>query len=142
MAYDFTSNGLGQILSESLVSTLSGEDLVWRPSFSANNNYASNGLNQYTSVTGAALGYDGNGNLTSDSRGRSRSLFSESGNAFRGSKRRPLIESQFDAENVLRTATVSGTGTTDYRYYADGTRADVSTDFRNVEPIKVSRRAI
>jgi ABC-type bacteriocin/lantibiotic exporter with double-glycine peptidase domain len=36
VAYDFTSNGVGQILSESLSSTLSGEDLVWRPSFSAN----------------------------------------------------------------------------------------------------------
>ena len=103
VAYDFTSNGVGQILSESLVSTLSGEDLVWRPSFSANDNYASNGLNQYTSVTGTALSYDGNGNLTSDGRGRSY---------------------VFDAENVLRTATVSGTGTTDYRYYADGTRAE------------------
>ena len=51
MAYDFTSNGVGQTLSESLTSTLSGEDLVWRPSFSATDNYASNGLNQYTSVT-------------------------------------------------------------------------------------------
>jgi uncharacterized protein RhaS with RHS repeats len=54
-------------------------------------------------VTGTTLGYDGNGNLTSDGRGRSY---------------------VFDAENVLRTATVSGTGTTDYRYYADGTRAE------------------
>ncbi|WP_162010961.1 RHS repeat-associated core domain-containing protein [Oceanicaulis sp. HTCC2633] len=103
IAYDFTSNGVGQILSESLVSTLSGEDLVWRPSFSANDNYAVNGLNQYTTVAGTTLSYDGNGNLTSDGRGRSY---------------------VFDAENVLRTATVSGTGTTDYRYYADGTRAE------------------
>jgi RHS repeat-associated protein len=103
VAYDFTSNGVGQILSENLTSTLSGEDLVWRPSFSANDNYASNGLNQYTSVTGTTLSYDGNGNLTSDGRGRTY---------------------VFDAENVLRTATVSGTGTTDYRYYADGTRAE------------------
>ena len=87
VAYDFTSNGVGQILSETLASTLSGEDLVWRPSFSANDNYASNGLNQYTSVTGTTLSYDGNGNLTSDGQGHS------------------FI---FDAENVLRTATVSG----------------------------------
>ena len=87
IASEFTSNGVGQILSESLASTLSGEDLVWRPSFSANDNYASNGLNQYTSVTGTTLSYDGNGNLTSDGQGHS------------------FI---FDAENVLRTATVSG----------------------------------
>jgi hypothetical protein len=64
VAYNFTSNGVGQILIESLASTLSGEDLVWRPSFSAIDAYASNGLNPYTSVTGASLGYDGNGNLT------------------------------------------------------------------------------
>lgn len=71
VAYDFTSNGVGQILSESLSNTLAGEDLVWRPAFSANDNYASNGLNPYTSVTGVSLGYDGNGNLTNDERGRS-----------------------------------------------------------------------
>ena len=92
---------MGQILSETLTSTLAGEDLVWRPSFSATDNYASNGLNPYTSVTGVSLSYDGNGNLTNDGQGRS------------------FI---FDAENVLRTATVSGTS--EYRYYADGTRAE------------------
>lgn len=40
VAYDFTSNGVGQILSESLAITLSGEHLIWRPSFSANDNDA------------------------------------------------------------------------------------------------------
>ncbi|WP_430431588.1 hypothetical protein [Oceanicaulis sp.] len=89
IASDFTSNGVGQILSETLVSTLAGEDLVWRPSFSATDNYASNGLNPYTSVTGVSLGYDGNGNLTSDGRGRTQSLFSESGDRFRGWALRP-----------------------------------------------------
>ncbi|WP_430430545.1 hypothetical protein [Oceanicaulis sp.] len=48
IASDFISNGVGQILSETLTSTLAGEDLVWRPAFSANDNYASNGLNPYT----------------------------------------------------------------------------------------------
>jgi len=89
VAYDFTTNGVGQILSESLVSTPTGQDLVWRPAFSATDSYAVNGLNQYTAVSGSALSYDDNGNLTSDGQGRSF---------------------VFDAENVLRLATVSGAG--------------------------------
>ncbi len=64
-----------------------------------------NGLNQYTAVNGAALGYDGNGNLTADHQGRG------------------FI---YDAENVLRTVNGIAGGTATYKYHADGTRREKS----------------
>ena len=85
------------------------------PPAASNDSYITNGLNQYTSVAGTALSDDGNGNLTSDLSGQSFT---------------------FDAENVLRGVNGSGGAMTEYRYYADGTRAGVSTDFRTVEPMK------
>jgi hypothetical protein len=53
VAYDFTSNGVGQILSESLASTLSGEDLVWRPSFSFEPSPTQRPLSGYVQLAGA-----------------------------------------------------------------------------------------
>lgn len=53
VAYDFTSNGVGQILSESLTSTLSGEDLVWRPSFSFEPSPTQRPLSGYVQLAGA-----------------------------------------------------------------------------------------
>jgi len=114
IAYDFTTNGVGQLLDQQISHTLTGVDLVWSPAVASNDSYITNGLNPYTSVTGTALSYDGNGNLTSDLTGQSFT---------------------FDAENVLREVNGSGGAMTEYRYYADGTRAVVSTDFRNVEPL-------
>ena len=62
---------------------------------------AVNGLNQYASVAGAALSYDGNANLTGDHRGQTY---------------------VYDAENVLRSASGLPSGSATYRYGADGSR--------------------
>ena len=43
----------------------SNDAYAWTGAANANKGYAVNGLNQYTSVAGAALGYDPHGNLTS-----------------------------------------------------------------------------
>ena len=78
---------MGQLLDQQLSHTLPGVNLVWSPAAASNDSYNTNGLNQYTSVTGTALSYDGNGNLTSDLTGQSFT---------------------FDAENVLREVNGSG----------------------------------
>ncbi|MEO1137337.1 MAG: RHS repeat-associated core domain-containing protein, partial [Pseudomonadota bacterium] len=106
IAYDFTHNGVGQILSQSV----SDSAYRWSPSANGVDAYAVNGLNQYTSVGGAAPVYDGgaavgNGNLTTDHRGQSYT---------------------YDAENMLRSASGLGAGVASYRYRADGSRAEKS----------------
>jgi RHS repeat-associated protein len=57
----FTYNPAGQLRSE----TRSNDAYAWTGAGSSKA-YAVNGQNQYTGVTGAAFGYDANGNLTSD----------------------------------------------------------------------------
>lgn len=107
--YNYTYNGVGQVLTESV----SDPSLFWSPGpVVSQDNYVANGLNQYISVKGAAPIYDngaavGNGNLTTDHRGRGYI---------------------YDAENVLRSASGLGAGTAVYRYYADGARRSKTHD--------------
>ena len=59
-SYGFGYNVAGQIKSRS-----SGNDAyAWTGAKNGTSSYAVNGLNQYTSVGGTGLGYDGRGNLT------------------------------------------------------------------------------
>ncbi|WP_298333495.1 RHS repeat-associated core domain-containing protein, partial [Asticcacaulis sp.] len=55
-------NAAGQLLNR----TVSNKFYPWGPQSIANRGYAINGLNQYTSISSASLGYDQNGNLTTD----------------------------------------------------------------------------
>ena len=55
-------NPASQIVSR----TITNAGYVWWPAASTSDGYAINGLNQYTSIGGKALGYDANGNLTAD----------------------------------------------------------------------------
>lgn len=58
----FSYNPSSQIISR----TLSNNAYAWGDDVNVNRNYATNGLNQYTSAGTASFTYDGNGNLTSD----------------------------------------------------------------------------
>jgi RHS repeat-associated protein len=58
----FGYNAANQITSR----TRSNDDYVFTGYVNVNRNYASNGLNQYTSAGSASFVYDNNGNLTSD----------------------------------------------------------------------------
>ena len=101
VGYDFTYNGVGQILSK----TLSDPSYGWVAPTTGTDAYQVNGLNQYTDIDGASPAYDGNGNLTTDHQGRSFS---------------------YDAENVLRSASGLAGGSATYRYHADGSRRQKS----------------
>ncbi|MEL6216807.1 MAG: RHS repeat-associated core domain-containing protein, partial [Pseudomonadota bacterium] len=62
MRWSFTRNAASQIQSE----TQTNDDFSWDDFAAEDRIYATNGLNQYTSVAGAAYTYDANGNLTGD----------------------------------------------------------------------------
>jgi hypothetical protein len=98
-AYDFTYNGVGQLLTESVSDPL----LEWLPSIDGVDAYTANGLNQYANVDGAAPAYDGNGN----------------GNTVMDHRGRGYV---YDAENVMRAASGLASGTAAYDYWADGAR--------------------
>ncbi|KWV91776.1 hypothetical protein AUC45_11270 [Erythrobacter sp. YT30] len=63
VTWSFTRNAGSQIKSE----TQTNDDFSWDGFQTLNRSYATNGLNQYTSVSGQAYCYDANGNLTMDS---------------------------------------------------------------------------
>ncbi len=58
----FGYNPSSQIISRSI----SNNAYIWDEDANANRNYATNGLNQYTSAGSSSFAYDGNGNLTGD----------------------------------------------------------------------------
>jgi RHS repeat-associated protein len=63
VTYGFTSyNAQSQLLAR----TISNDSYTWTGASSANSNYTTNGLNQYTAVGGGSISYDANGNLTAD----------------------------------------------------------------------------
>lgn len=62
VSYDFGHNPASQIVSR----TTSNDDYVYAEHAIGAESYSVNGLNQYTSIGGATLTYDPNGNLTSD----------------------------------------------------------------------------
>ncbi|KCZ52147.1 hypothetical protein HY29_18270 [Hyphomonas beringensis] len=77
LEYGFTYNGVSQVLTQ----TVSDPSMIWTPDVSTTA-YQPNGLDQYTSIGGDAISYDGNGNLIA---GLNDLTFT------------------YDAENVLRT---------------------------------------
>ncbi len=97
IAYDFSYNGVGQLLSESVSDAL----LRWQPGEDQVDTYRANGLNQYDRVGWSSPDYDGNGNIISDHNGR---------------------DFVYDAENVMRSASGLDHGTASYRYWGDGAR--------------------
>lgn len=62
VTWGYTRNPASQILSESQ----SNDAYSWDAHVNVTRNYATNGLNQYTSAGSASFTYDANGNLTSD----------------------------------------------------------------------------
>lgn len=58
----FTNNPASQITS----TNRTGDPYAWTDAVAVNRNYASNGLNQYTSAGAVSFTYDGRGNLKSD----------------------------------------------------------------------------
>jgi RHS repeat-associated protein len=62
VSWSFTRNPASQILSE----TQTNDSYSWDDQQNVTRNYVTNGLNQYTSVSGQAYCYDPNGNLTLD----------------------------------------------------------------------------
>ena len=84
-----------------LTQQVSDSLLYWSPTANESDAYTPNGLNQYTNIDGASPVYDGNGNITTDHRGRAY---------------------VYDAENVLQTIYDGATQLGSYAYYADGNR--------------------
>lgn len=62
VAFDYLYNQVNQRASL----TVSDDQYLWRPTSARNDAYVPNNLNQYSSISGVALAYDGNGNLTGD----------------------------------------------------------------------------
>jgi RHS repeat-associated protein len=60
--YGFSYNPASQITQ----TTRDNDAFAWNGATNANESYAANGLNQYTSAIGSSYAYDANGNLTSD----------------------------------------------------------------------------
>lgn len=61
--YSLTYNAAGQVKTRSISNTTNG--YLWAPA-AGSRAYTTNGLNQYTAVSGATYGYDARGNLTGD----------------------------------------------------------------------------
>ena len=62
VAYAYARNQAQEIVTH----TWSNDAYQWRGGVNGVRGYSANGLNQYTSVAGAALGFDASGNLKSD----------------------------------------------------------------------------
>jgi RHS repeat-associated protein len=108
LAYDFTYLGNGQTRKE----TVSAPAYFWQPLGFSVDDYVSNGLNQYATITpqggpSAAIVHDMNGNITTDHLGRAY---------------------VYSAENQLYTVREAGTNALLQQnvYYADGTRRQVN----------------
>lgn len=97
--YDFTYNGVGQVLSE----TVSDPLLRRLPGAIGADSYVKNGLNQYQTIDGVALTHDANGNMTRRIDGKAY---------------------DYDAANMMVAfrASPGGTVLAQYQYYADGQR--------------------
>jgi RHS repeat-associated protein len=65
-ADDVTFGSTYNPASQKITQTTSNDSYVWTGDVNVNRNYATNGLNQYTSAGSATFTYDPNGNLTSD----------------------------------------------------------------------------
>jgi len=108
LAYDFTYMGNGQLKKE----TVSTPDYFWEPAGFSVDDYVSNGLNQYASITPqggptATIVHDMNGNITTDHRGR----------AYKYSAENQLYTVREAVTNALLQQNV---------YYADGNRRQVN----------------
>lgn len=105
VGWNFGYNPAGQVLTQATTGPESAL-FIYAPPASPSavvDAYAPNGLNQYASVKGVALVYDGSGNLETDRAGR---------------------RFTHDAENVLRKVGTSagGSETASYAYWGDGAR--------------------
>jgi RHS repeat-associated protein len=85
--------------------TVNASAFMFRPTVASTTTYIPNAVNEYTTVGGAALSYDGNGNLTNDGT-----------NSF-----------TYDTENHLLTTTMPGR-TASYTYDPLGRRASKTVD--------------
>lgn len=97
-----------------LAATSWSNDLYqWKGAANGTRNYAANGLNQYASVAGTALGYDANGNLTGDG---TWTYAYDGDNRLKSASRAGLTASlAYDALGRLRRTVVQG-ATTDLLY--------------------------
>jgi len=102
IAYDFSYNNVGQLASE----TVSDPLVALFPQALGSDAYVTNGLNQYSSVKGVAVVHDGNGNVTTDHRGRAY---------------------VYSAENQLYTVYEGATLLAQNVYYGDGARRYVNS---------------
>ncbi len=106
--YAFTYNGAFQAL------TRNGSNAAydWAPLANGTTASPANGLNQYASVGGAALTYDGRGNLTSDS---SRAFAYDVYNRLTGVSGSAALTLAYDPAGRL-TQTIAGAATTRFLY--------------------------
>ncbi|NDZ15670.1 hypothetical protein C7T35_19580 [Variovorax sp. WS11] len=109
--YTYTRNQLRELKNVSWTNNL----YQWSGATPGTRSYTSNGLNQYTAAGGAAMGYDANGNLTSDG---TWSYGYDLDNRLKSANKSGTAASlAYDAEGRLRQ-TVIGASTTNLLYDA------------------------
>ena len=111
-AYTYSRNQVGEILDQAW----SNDAYQWDGAVNGSTSYTANGLNQYTQVQAATLGYDTNGNLTGD--GTWTYAYNLDNRLKSASKTGVSASLTYDAEGRLRQTTI-GTAVTNLLY--DGT---------------------
>ena len=109
--YTYTRNQLRELKSVSWTNNL----YQWSGASPGTKSYTANGLNQYTTAGGAAMGYDANGNLTGD--GTWSYGYDLDNRLKSASKTGTAASLAYDAEGRLRQ-TVIGASTTNLLYDA------------------------
>ena len=110
VAYAYARNQAQEIVTQ----TWSNDAYQWRGGVNGVRGYSANGLNQYTSVAGAALGFDASGNLKSDA---TWSWAYDADNQLRSASRTGTsVSLAYDAAGRLRREVLNAGATTQFLY--------------------------
>ena len=110
VAYTYARNQAQEITTQ----TWSNDAYQWRGAVNGVRGYSANGLNQYTSVAGAALGFDASGNLKSDA---TWSWAYDADNQLRSASRSGTsVSLAYDAAGRLRREVLNAGATTQFLY--------------------------
>ncbi|MEP3224766.1 MAG: RHS repeat-associated core domain-containing protein [Parasphingorhabdus sp.] len=117
----FAHNPASQIISRSI----SNDAYAWGDDVDVNRNYATNGLNQYTSAGPASFTYDPNGNLTGD--GASSYVY-DTENRLTSASGATTATLTYDPKGRLASTSGGAAGTTRFLYDGDALVAEYAND--------------
>lgn len=119
ISYSFTSyNPASQMLSR----TSSNDAYAWNDHVAINRNYATNGLNQYTTAGPTSFTYDTNGNLTGD--GTWAYVYDRENRLIRGTTGAATTSLAYDPLGRLFQTSGGSSGTTQFLYDGDALVAE------------------